>query len=123
MTHIPRLALALVAPSSASAVAAADMLPLTQGIYVPQGVACRGASNADMVNYWGGSSGIGVAQASCTITRLSKSGQRYTLHDRCTDNQSGDVIEGGPTRLVISGPRAFTMNGKAYRYCGPRPIW
>ncbi|HEX2624373.1 MAG TPA: hypothetical protein VHM21_03870, partial [Sphingomicrobium sp.] len=49
-----------------AAIAAADLLPLKHGIYVPANVACRGASNADMVNYWGGRSGIGVAQASCT---------------------------------------------------------
>ena len=106
-----------------AAISAADLLPLKQGIYVPTNVACKGASNADMVNYWGGKSAIGVAQATCTIKKVSHVGKVYTLRDECRDIQSNDVIEGGPTKLTIASPTRFVMSGTAYRYCGPKPQW
>ena len=84
--------------------AAADMLPLKQGIYVPVNRACKGASNAEMVNYWGGKSSIGVSQAECTIKKLTPQGTTYTITDVCKDIQSGDKIEGGPTVLTIASP-------------------
>ena len=103
-----------------SVAVAADMLPLKQGIYVPVGRACKGASNAEIVNYWGGKSAIGVAQATCTIKKLTRKGNVFTLTDECKDIQSGDVIEGGPTVLTISSPTHFRMSGKAYQYCGTK---
>jgi len=103
--------------------ATADMLPLKQGIFVPANVACKGASNADMVNYWGGKSSIGVAQAECTIAKLAKKGNVYTVTDSCKDIASGESIEGGPTVLTIASPTSFRMNGTSYRYCGPKPVW
>ena len=103
-----------------AAIAAADLLPLRQGIYVPTNVACKGASNADMVNYWGGRSGIGVAQATCTIASISKKGSVYTYRDKCTDIQSGDEIAGGLTVVTVQSATAFRMGGTAYRYCGPK---
>lgn len=116
--------LAIVASAMLAVGAAApDMLPLKQGIYVPVGSACKGASNADMVNYWGGKSSIGVAQASCTIKKMTKKGNVYTVTDVCKDDQSGDVIEGGPRVLTIAGPTQFKVDGTTYRYCGPKPQW
>lgn len=109
-----------VAFVAASGAIAADMLPLKQGIYVPVGRPCKGASNAEMVNYWGGKSAIGVAQATCTITSLKRTGNVYTLKDKCQDIQSGEMIAGGPTVLTITKPTAFRMGGVAYRYCGPK---
>jgi len=105
--------------ASCSAVAA-DLLPLKNGIYVPANVACKGASNADIVNYWGGSSGIGVAQAECTIKTVSNEGDVYTYSDECRDIQSGDLIEGGETVLTVRSATAFDLFGTAYRYCGTR---
>ena len=102
---------------------AADMLPLKQGIYVPVGVACRGATNADMVNYWGGNSSIGVAQAECTIKKVTHKGTTYTITDVCKDIQSGDTIEGGTNVMTIASPTQFSMYGKSYRYCGLKPQW
>nr|WP_314446629.1 hypothetical protein [uncultured Sphingomonas sp.] len=99
---------------------AADLLPLRQGIYVPRTSACRGASNAEMVNYWGGRSSIGSARAECTIRKLTRKGNAYTLHDSCKDLPSGDVIEGGPTVVTVTSPTSFTMSGTAYRYCGTK---
>jgi hypothetical protein len=107
----------LAAFASTGAVAA-DLLPLKHGIYVPTNVACKGASNADIVNYWGEKSGIGVAQAECTIKSVSNDGNVYTYSDECRDIQSGETIEGGPTVLTVHGPAAFEMFGTEYRYCG-----
>ncbi|MEO5938608.1 MAG: hypothetical protein ABIQ43_06310 [Sphingomonas sp.] len=119
-----KASLAIVAMSMlAVGAAAADMLPLKQGIFVPVGVACRGASNADMVNYWGGKDSIGFSQTECTIKKLVRQGTTYTVTDVCKDIRSGDVIEGGPTVLKIANPTQFSMNGKTYRYCGPKPQW
>jgi hypothetical protein len=103
--------------------AAPDMLPLKNGIFVPVGRACRGATNAEMVNYWGGNSSIGVAQAECTIKKVTHTGKTYTVTDACKDIQSGDAIEGGKTVLTIASPTQFSMFGKSYRYCGPKPQW
>ena len=110
-------ALAIFASTNAIA---ADLLPLKTGIYVPANVACKGASNADIVNYWGGKSGIGVAQAECTIKTVSNKGDVYTFTDECRDIQSGEAIEGGQTVLTIRGAAAFEMFGTQYRYCGTK---
>lgn len=106
-----------------AATAASDLLPLKHGIYVPLASRCKGASNAEMVNYWGGRSAIGVAQATCTIKSLSKKDNVYTIRDECRDIQSGDKIEGGPTVLTITSPTAFKMGSNGYKYCGPKPQW
>lgn len=115
--HRPLLALGLAGLSTA--VLAADMLPLRQGLYVPAGVACRGASNADIVTYWGGKSSIGAAQQTCTITSLVKRGNVYKLGNRCKDVQSGSSFDDDPTTLTIGSATAFTMAGTRFHYCGP----
>jgi hypothetical protein len=109
--------IALVASSSALA---ADLLPLMRGIYVPASAACKGASNAEIVNYWGGDSGIGVAQAECKIKQVTRKANVYTLTGECRDIQGGDLIEVGPTDLTIINSTAFEMSGTAYRYCGAK---
>jgi len=114
----PFFGVALAAASSS--VLAADMLPLKQGIYVPTATACKGAPNSEIVNYWGGKSSIGAAQAECTIKKLAKKGSVFTLTDQCKDIQSGDLIEGGPTVVKISSPTTFEMGGTRYRYCGTK---
>ena len=70
---------ALVAAAVSTGVRAADMLPLKQGIYVPANRPCKGASNAEIVNYWGGNSSFGSAQATCTISKLTHKGNVFTL--------------------------------------------
>jgi len=102
---------------SSSAVAA-DMLPLKQGIYVPAARPCKGASNAEIVNYWGGKSSIGVAQAECTIKKLTRKGNVYTIADECTDIRSGETIVGPPTVLTVAGPTSFRLANTTYRHCG-----
>lgn len=97
-----------------------DLLPLKKGIYVPLGSACKGASNAEMVNYWGGKSSIGVAQAECTIKHLAAKGKTYTVKDECVDIRSGESIGTSDRVLTITASTQFRMDGTTYRYCGPR---
>ena len=99
---------------------AADMLPLKQGIYVPASRPCKGASNAEIVNYWGGKSSLGSAQAECTISKVTRDGNVYTITDKCADIRSGSEIAGGPTVVTIANPSSFTRSGEAYRYCGTK---
>lgn len=111
---------ALVAAAVSTGVRAADMLPLKQGIYVPANRPCKGASNAEIVNYWGGKSSFGSSQASCTITRLTREGNVFTITDKCADIQGGGEIVGGPTVVTIANPTSFSMAGVAYRHCGTK---
>jgi hypothetical protein len=110
---------------AATAVSATDLLPLKNGIYVPARSACRGASRAEMINYWGGRSSIGSAMATCEIKKISHRGHVYTYKDVCTDIQSGEAIVSDATTLTVLGPASFRMNiGKdaaTYKYCGARP--
>lgn len=123
MTH--RIGLVIVALSTATAVAAADLLPLKTGIYVPAASACRNASRVDMVNYWGGRSAIGNGMAECEIVKVSHKGNVFTYTDKCTDIQSGEAITGSPNTLVVLGPGSFRLgvgrDAETYKYCGARP--
>ena len=109
------MAAAVAAPASAIA---ADLLPLKPGLYVPVKSACKGASNAEIVNYWGGKSSLGSAQATCTISKMTKNGKVYTITDQCTDIRGGGAIVGGPTVITIASPTSFTRGGESYRHCG-----
>ena len=111
---------AVVAVLASTTAIAADLLPLKQGIYVPVARPCRGASNAEIVNYWGGKSSIGAAQGECTIKSVSRKGTTFTIKDVCRDIQSGDIIQGDATVLTITNPQSFRMSGVAYRYCGTK---
>lgn len=111
---------AVAAVIASTGAVAADLLPLKNGIYVPTNIACKGASNADMVNYWGEKSGIGVAQATCTIEKVANKANVYTFTDECRDIQSGELIEGGQTVLTVHSHTTFEMFGTQYRYCGTK---
>ena len=106
--------LALLAPSAAIA---ADMLPLTRGIYVRADRPCRGASNASIISYWGGKNGLNVAKRSCRIDRLRSEGRMHRLERTCEELQSGgsftDRIE-----VRTQSPTRFSLHGVTYRYCG-----
>ena len=97
---------------------AADLLPLKQGIYVPANRPCKGASNAEIVNYWGGKSSFGSAQAECTISKVTRAGNIFTITDQCVDIRGGSPIAGGPTVVTIASPTSFTRSGEVYRHCG-----
>lgn len=101
-----------ILPAMLICLAGTDLLPLKNGIFVPAGRPCKGASNADMVNYLGGKSSIGASQATCRIKALRKAGNVYTVTDECTDLQSGNVIPGEPTAITIASPTDFRMNGR-----------
>lgn len=116
--RLPFRLAAFVALLASGTAIAADLLPLKNGIYVPIGRACKGASNAEIVNYWGGRSSIGASQGECTIRKVTHKGNVYTINDRCRDIQSGDEITGGPTVVTILGPASFKMSGTSYRWCG-----
>ncbi len=119
MRLLTRLA-GLAALLGASGAIAADMLPLKQGIYVPVGRPCKGASNAEILSYWGGKSAIGASQGECTIKSMSRKGNDFTLMNRCRDIANGGVVSSGPTILTIANPTSFKMAGTAYRYCGEK---
>ena len=118
--HRQLFAFAMIA-ASGSAVAA-DMLPLKQGIYVPVGRACKGASNADMLNYWGGNHAIGDAGGECTIRKMKRAGAVFTIDQECRD-LAGNVVNDEPTAVRISSPTGFVLSGTHYRYCGPKVQW
>ena len=92
----------LFATAVSTGVLAADMLPLKQGIYVPANRPCKGASNAEIVNYWGGKASLGSAQATCTISKMAQKGNVFTITDKCVDIRGGGEIVGGPTVVTIA---------------------
>jgi hypothetical protein len=108
----------LIVAAFAATTHAADLLPLKQGLFVPAKSACKGASTAEIVNYWGGKSSIGSAQAECTIVKMTKNGNVFTITDKCTDIRGGGEIVGGPTVITIASPTNFSRGTQAYRYCG-----
>jgi hypothetical protein len=110
----------LIATVVSTGVLAADMLPLKQGIYVPANRPCKGASNAEIVNYWGGNASLGSAQAICKISKVTQKGRVFTINDTCVDIRGGGEIVGGPTVVTITGPASFTRAGETYRYCGAK---
>ncbi len=114
------LTTALIAAAVSTGVLAADMLPLKQGIYVPANRPGKGASNAEIVNYWGGDASFGSAQATCKISKLTRKGNVFTITDKCADIRGGGEIVGGPTIVTITGPTGFTREGETYRYCGTK---
>jgi hypothetical protein len=117
MFKLPSL-VALAALALTTATRAADLLPLKQGLYVPVKSACKGASTAEIVKYWGGKSSIGSAQTECTISKMTKNGKVFTITDKCSDIRGGGQIAGGPTVLTIDSPTRFTRDSETYRYCG-----
>lgn len=117
MLKLTRAAVVMAA-SCCTGAFAADMLPLKQGIYVPTNRPCKGASNAEIVNYWGGKSSFGSAQAECTISKVTRDGNVFTITDKCVDIRSGSEIAGGPTVVTIAGPTSFKRSGEVYRHCG-----
>jgi len=118
--HKLTLTAAVMAASVCPGAHAADILPLKQGIYVPANRPCKGASNAEIVNYRGGKSSFGSAQATCTIEKVTRNGNVFTVTDKCADIRTGGEIVGGPTLVTIANPTSFTRAGETYRYCGTK---
>jgi len=114
------LTVALMVATVCTGALAEDMLPLKQGIYVPANRPCKGASNAEIVNYWGGRSSFGSVQATCTISKMTRNGNVFTITDKCADIKGGGEIVGGPTVVTIASPTGFTMGRETYRHCGTK---
>jgi hypothetical protein len=111
---------------SASGAVAADMLPLTRGIYVAVGTPCKGASNVDTLSYWGDHNGISNQRTDCRITGLTKKRSTYSLQRACTDLRDGfsfadkaEVTVRNRTSFVIHGGSRFANDNRSFRYCGP----
>lgn len=112
---------------AASGAIAADMLPLTKGIFVVVGMPCKGASNVDTLSYWGGENGINDARTRCRITKLTRNGSTYSLQRACTDLPQGFSFDDkakitirSRTSFVLHGGSQFAKHDRSFRYCGPR---
>ena len=110
--------------SSASAIAA-DLLPLQRGIYVQAGTACKGASNAATLSYWGGLNGINDQQTGCEITNLKQDGSSYALQRNCTSVRFGGSVHDevkvtilSRTSFVFHPSVALGLPSRTFRYCG-----
>ncbi len=110
----------LMATTACTSAAGADMLPLKHGIYVPADRPCKGASNAEILNYWGADASFGSSQASCKITKLARNGKVFTINDKCVDIRGGGEIVGGQNVVTIESPTRFSMTGVNYRHCGTK---
>lgn len=119
MLNLTRAAVVMAAACCTGALAA-DLLPLKQGIYVPANRPCKGASNAEIVNYWGGNSSFGSAQAECTISKVTRDDNVFTITDKCVDIRGGSEIVGGPSVVTIASPTSFKRAGEVYRHCGTK---
>ena len=95
---------------------AADQLPLAHGVFVDSGTACKGASTAATMSYWGGNNGLNVSQAECTIKTVTQKGKVYTLTRSC----SGSELDGtdDTVNVVITNRKTFSPDGTTYRWCG-----
>ena len=112
---------------SASGAVAADMLPLTRGIYVVVGTPCKDASNVDTKSYWGDNNGINNQTTDCRITRLTKNGSTYSLLRACTDlrqdfsfDDKVEITVRDRTSFLIHGWTRLANDNRAFRYCGPK---
>ena len=101
------------------AAAPADRLPLAHGIFVASESPCRGASNVEIISYWGGDNALNVAQAEYIVKSLRHSGNRWTIRRHCTSIHDDDLGEDTIT-LTIAGPKAFTLDKIPYRWCGTK---
>lgn len=112
---------------SASGAIAADMLPLTHGIYVAVGTPCKDASNVDTLSYWGGDNGINNQRTKCRITKLTKNGSVYSLQRACSDIREGGSFDDraritvrSRTSFLIHSQSRFATADRHFRYCGPK---
>jgi len=99
---------------------AADMLPLKQGIYVPDDRPCKSASNSEIVSYWGGDDSLGSQRTTCKITKMTRKGNVFTIAAKCQDDWTGSEIVGGPTVVTINSQTSFIRDNETYRYSGPK---
>ena len=106
---------------------AADLLPLKRGIYVRAGSACKGASNADTLSYWGERNGINDQRTRCVIKKLKRDGATYLIKRKCTSVRFGgsfhdevSVTVRSRMSFVYKPWAAHRPPSSAFRYCGPK---
>jgi hypothetical protein len=124
---VVRPAFAAICLIASSAAISADMLPLYRGIYVSAGVPCKGASNADIISYWGADNGLNIAKVACRIDRMSRSGPAFAMWRTCHE-----IVKGGSFRdrinitifdrasFSIRGQASFATEPRLLHYCGPK---
>jgi len=82
--------LTVMAAFSAEAIAK-DLLPLEQGIYVREDVACDRRSNAAVMSFWGDS--LNSSPVRCKIKNLKVDGNIYSFKGACTEIRSEETFE------------------------------
>jgi hypothetical protein len=115
-----RIVFAAVAFSGATAAVAADLLPLTTGIYVLAGTPCKGAPNSDTMSYWGGDNALNTSQVECRAKKVSWVGKVYTVNQVCSEIRSGEKFASETISMTIPNATSFTLSGQSYRFCGKR---
>jgi len=100
---------ARIVASMAAVVCSSTLAPPTccrrkHGIYVPANRPCKGASKAEIVNYWDDKSSFGSALATCTISKLKRDGSAFAIADKCAD-----IRGGGEEDSVFKRPFSFPM--------------
>ncbi len=97
----------------------AEPLPLTDGIYVKEGVSCKGASNVDTLSFWKKDGGINSSQVGCKIKSYEKKGNIYALKQLCTEIHNGGEFDNNTT-ITIVNKKIFAVESGTYRYCGKK---
>jgi hypothetical protein len=77
--------------------------------------ALQGASKAEIANYWDDKSSFGIAQATCTKSKLTRDGSFFSITYKCADIRGDGEIAGGATVVTIAKTTSFTRSGEAYR--------
>lgn len=100
-----------------AASAAEDLLPLRQGIYVVDDVACSGLSHAVTMSFWGNE--LNSQRTIGAIRQVERDGDRYLL--TIDLNEAGTDAGIKNWVLRIPGAESFIMDepapAKAYRWC------
>ncbi len=96
---------------------AADLLPLSHGIFVESSVACTSASNATALSYWGDE--LNSSKVIGTIVKVKKSGESYQVTlDLNIQGESGGKED---WTIVIKDPRHMRVTSaygtSSYRWC------
>jgi hypothetical protein len=87
-------AVAVAVALAAGPALAKDLLPLSEGLYVREGVACKDPARADFVAYPGGRAGLHIPPLfDCKFIKLAKSGSTYTLNQNCYDAQASETSD------------------------------
>lgn len=97
---------------------AKDLLALSKGLYVREGVACKDPARVDFVAYPGGRAGLQIPPLlDCKFIKLAKSGSTHTLEQNCYDPQANETSDMSIS-FQAPDPNTIVLGGTKYRYCG-----